>query len=86
MPAEITAAEQLLEVVGQPHGVEFDYPASELLNPARVDVTMDVVLLVQKVKRFHDLAEDVEDLITRVVLLAQGLPLRHGIGRLHLDE
>ena len=44
MAAEVTSPEQLLEVVRQTHGVEFDDTSSELLDPAWMHVTMYIVL------------------------------------------
>lgn len=86
MAAEIAPPEQLLEVVWESDSVEFDDTTCELLNPARVHVSVDVVLGVEVVKGNNDLVEDVEGLIRRKGLLAEGLPLRDRVRGLHLHE
>ena len=86
MAAKVAPSQQLLEVVGETNGVELDDTASELLNPARVHVPVDVVLRVKVLQGNHDLVQDGESLIGCEGLFAEGLPLGDRIRGLHLDE
>ena len=47
MTAEVTSPEQLLEIVRETHGVEFDDTASKLLDSAWMHVAMYIVLAVK---------------------------------------
>lgn len=44
MPREIISFQQFLKVIGQTDRIEFDYVPLELLNPARVDISVRVLL------------------------------------------
>ena len=49
MTAKIFSFKQLFEVVWQPHDIKFNHVARKLLDLARMDITVYVSLLVQKI-------------------------------------
>ena len=63
MTAEVAASQKLFEVVGQADCVEFHDAARELLNPARVHISVNVVFVVQVLEAEHNLLEHIEDLV-----------------------
>jgi hypothetical protein len=48
MATEILPSEQLLEVIGKSYSVEFNFTVLKLLDSARMDISEDEILAVQK--------------------------------------
>ena len=64
MTAEVASSEQLLEIVWQAYSVELNDSACKLLDSARVNIPVHIVLGVQVSKSFDNLAENAEQLVS----------------------
>lgn len=60
MAWKVSSFKKLLEIIRQANSIEFDYTPFELLDSARVHISMDVVICMQEVQSEHDRMCDVE--------------------------
>lgn len=63
MTTKVASPQKFLEIIGQTYRVELDNTACKLLDPAWMDIPMNIVLRMQILQSNYDLVKHVKSLI-----------------------